>query len=89
MLDNKQFQKVLLQVFNFTLQFCELWRKGIKHFTLSVQPIVLDIEKHIDIYFEFAYKILSSLVNKNLQTHFQPLIASMTLDGVNLNKNSL
>lgn len=86
MLNNKKFMQTLLKIFNHTLEFCELWRKGITYFTLPNQPIIADLEKSIDVYFEFVYKILSSLLNKNLQTHFQPLIASMTLDGVNLYK---
>ncbi len=85
MLENKQFQQILGKVFHLTLNLCELWRRGITYFTESIRPHLTELEKNIDVYFEFAYKILSSVLNKNQQTHLQPLIAALTLDGIYVN----
>ena len=85
MLNNKHFQQILEKVFNLTLSLCDLWRRGITYFTQKIHFQLFELEKNIDVYFEFAYRILSSILNKNQQTHFQPLIASLTLDGIYLN----
>jgi len=81
LLDNKQFQQIILAVFNLTLQFCDMWRRGITYFTRSVLAKLEELEINIDTYFDLIYRILSSLLNKNQQTHFQPLIESLTIDG--------
>lgn len=54
-----------------------MWTKGIACFTATAFPVVTELEKNIDVYFEFTYKILSSILNKNQSTHFQPLIATL------------
>ena len=64
----------LLKIFNVILEFCDIWRKGICYFIKSVYVSILDLEKTINDYFGFIYKILSSILNKNQSTHFQPLL---------------
>ena len=73
----KSFQDTLLKICDLTLTFSDIWSKGISCFISSFLPIVIELENNIDVYFEFTFRILSSILNKNQSTHFQPLIATL------------
>jgi len=74
---NKSFQKVLLDIFKLTLKFADMWNSGIACYTSSAMPKIVELEKNINVYFDFIYRILSSILNRNQSTHLQPLIASL------------
>jgi len=82
LLQNKHFQQSFHKVFNFILQFCDMWRRGIHYFTESIRESVIELEKNIDIYFEFIFKILSVIVNRNQSIHFQILIAVLNKSNI-------
>ncbi len=76
LLENKVFQSTLFKVFNLILNFCDMWRRGINYFNKSISANVEQLEKDLNIYFEFTYKILSAVLNRNQSnSHFQSLIA--------------
>jgi hypothetical protein len=78
LLQHKIFQQSFVEVFNLVLDFCDLWRKGMSHFTELTRSRILELENNVKNYFAFIHSLLSAIINKNHSVYFQSLMSALS-----------
>ena len=75
LLHNQQFQMSTIKIFDYMLEYCDIWRRGIRSLTSDMRTKLIGIDMGVGAHIDFTYKLLTALLNRNPSLHFQALIA--------------